>query len=174
MDDKNLMIRVLEWATSRDIFEFDELREALNLTENEESQLINLIHEKSILFHTSSNAAARMRRRESVKLFASAEDHFRLLEYQELKEARQSSKDANIKSLIAIGIAVVSTFTSIVMSVASMSSDINVPDRVYQTLKNTNQSVLNELENIREAQIELNNKLEVKNVCLINSDPTSI
>lgn len=171
MDDKNLMIRVLEWATKQGQFTFQDLCQAINPTEEEREQLKLLIHYKSILYHNHPTFYSSADKT-NLKIFASAEDHFRLLEYQELKEARESSKEANSKSLIAIGIAVISTVISIFMSIAAMSSDINVPDRLYQTLKNSNQSVLNELESIREVQVELNNKLEVKNACLINSDPT--
>ncbi|WP_281546699.1 hypothetical protein [Pseudoalteromonas sp. PAR1] len=176
MDDKNLMIRVLEWATKQEKFTFQELCAAVNLSEVEQDQLKLLIHHKSLLFHRHSTFISSVDKPDSnIDIFASADDHFKYLEYVELQEARESAKDANKKSLVAIWIAVVSMFGSIGFSIASMVSDINVPDKLYGAIQSTNQNVLNELVGVRKEQTELNDKLElieVKNVCLINTDPT--
>lgn len=173
MDDKNLMIRVLEWATKREQFTFQELCAALDLSEVEQHQLKLLIHHKSLLFHSHSTFYSSVDKPDSnIKIFAGAEDHFRYLEYVELKETRKSSKDANTKAMVAIGIAVVSTLTSIVMSIAAMKSDINVPDKMYDILDESHISILSELKEVRKEQSALTSKLESNNLCLINSDPT--
>ncbi|MBB1292208.1 hypothetical protein [Pseudoalteromonas sp. SR41-4] len=171
MDDKNLMIRVLEWATKQEQFTFQELCAALDLSEVERHQLKLLIHHKSLLFHNHGTFYSSVDNAD-IKIFASAEDHFRYLEYVELKEARKSSKDANTKALVAISIAVVSTLTSIVMSIAAMKSDINVPDKMYDILDKSHTSILRELKEVRKEQSALTSKLESNNLCLINSDPT--
>ncbi|WP_339612302.1 hypothetical protein [uncultured Pseudoalteromonas sp.] len=174
MDDKSLMIRVLEWATKQESFTFQQLCESVEPNEKEKEQLKRLIHHKSLLFQNHVSFYSSVDKAD-IELFASAEDHFRYLEYVELKEARESAKDANKKSLVAIWIAVVSMFGSIGFSIGSMVSDINVPDKLYGAIQSTNQNVLNELVGIRKEQTELNDKLElieVKNVCLINTDPT--
>ncbi|MFY8285450.1 hypothetical protein AAEU31_18270 [Pseudoalteromonas sp. SSMSWG5] len=174
MDDKNLMIRVLEWATKQESFTFQQLCESVGPNEKEKEQLKRLIHHKSLLFQNHASFYSSVDKSD-IELFASAEDHFRYLEYVELKEARESAKDANKKSLVAIWIAVASMFGSIGFSIGSMVSDINVPDKLYGAIQSTNQNVLNELVGIRKEQTKLNDKLElieVKNVCLINTDPT--
>jgi len=173
MDDKNLMIRVLEWATQQEQFTFQELCAAVKLSGVEQNQLKILIHHKLLLFHNNSAFISSVDKPDSnIEIFAGAEDHFRYLEYVELKEARESSKDANKKALIAIGIAVVSTLTSIGMSIAAMKSDINVPDKIYDILDESNTSILRELKEVRKEQSALTSKLESNNLCLINSDPT--
>lgn len=142
MDDKNLMIRVLEWATKQKQFTFQELCVAANINEVEKSQLKLLIHHKSLLFHNHSTFYSSVDKPNSnIEIFASADEHFRYLEYIELKEARESATGANKKSLVAIWIAVISMLCSIGLSIASMVSDINVPDRLYDAIKNSNQSV---------------------------------
>lgn len=174
MDNKNFMIRVLEWATKQESFNFQQLCESVEPNEKEKEQLKRLIHHKSLLFQNHVSFYSSVDKAD-IELFASAEDHFRYLEYVELKEARQSAEDANRKSLIAIWIAVISMLGSIGFSIASMVSELNVPDKLYGAIQSTSQSVLNELVGIRKEQTEINEKLDliqVKNVCLINSDPT--
>ncbi len=173
MDDKNLMIRVLEWATTQEEFSFQELCEAVPLTEVEKNQIKLLIHGKDILYHNHTSFISYVDKPQTrINLFASAEDHFRLLEYQELKEARKSSKDANIKSLVAIIITIISTVIAIIMSVKSMNADINIPNKLYDKIDESNLRVVSTLESIEKEQAELRAELKVNNVCVINTDPT--
>lgn len=173
MNDTNFIIRVLKWATLQEEFTFQQLCKAVLLSEKEQEQLKRLIHDKSLLFHSHTSFYSSVARPGSdIKLFASAEDHFRFLEYVELNEARESAKDANRKALFAIWIAILSTVVSIFLSILSIESDLNIPDKLYSTINKTNKSVVGELTEIKNDNHELKKKLISNSVCLINTDPT--
>ncbi|MBU2986811.1 hypothetical protein KO528_15710 [Saccharophagus degradans] len=136
MNENSLIIKVLNFATKRIEFTFAELCDATNPDEVEKKQLKKLIHYKEILFHDHSDFINKVDETNEIKLFASAEDHFRLLEFQELKEARKSSVVATRFATAALVVSIISTLASIGFSLASMKSDINVPEKLYSILDN--------------------------------------
>ncbi|PHI35986.1 hypothetical protein CBQ28_17130 [Pseudoalteromonas sp. GCY] len=171
MNDDNLMIRVLEWATKQTEFSFQELCEHVQLNDTEKKQLVLLINYKSVLFHNHS-AFYTSYNHPDVKIFASAEDHFRYLEYVELKEARQSSKDANRKAMVAICISIASMILSAGISIYAIKSEINIPHKAYELFSEEHNKALKELKLVRSNQLELNSIIKSQAICKIEHDPT--
>jgi hypothetical protein len=80
MDDENLLLRVLKFATERDGFTFQELCVAIEPTDDQRKYLIEQIHIKNIRsssHHDFKNYFEKL----VVTLRASCDDHFRYLEY---------------------------------------------------------------------------------------------
>ena len=132
MDDENLLIRVLKFATSRQEFTFTELVDAIQPNETQKEQLLRQIHFKHLLSNNRHNFISDARRTPNeVTLYAGTEDHFRLLEYVELKEARQSAAEAKKFSLWAICISSLLAISSILVA---LFTEINLPKDLYREL----------------------------------------
>lgn len=71
---------------------------------------------------------------DKVKYYLKTENVFHYLDYQELIEARKTSKTANRNSLIAIGIAIITLSASIYFSYQSLYQQINIDDKQYEGL----------------------------------------
>ena len=121
MDDQNLILDVLRYAVQRDEFTFFELCDAVNPTPTQKEQLRLMIGQGGILVSSHHNFHWESRKEggkaeKTLKLFASAEDHFRLLEHTELQEARASSITANRFATAALILTFISTVASIFVS----------------------------------------------------------
>lgn len=172
MDDENLLIRVLKYATSREQFTFAELEAATQPNKIQKEQLIQQINSKHLLIYNVVSFSMEAKRNpEKVILYAGTEDHFRLLEYVELKEARQSAAEAKKYSLWAIGISSLLAISSILVA---LFTEINLPKDLYSELdklskKNTEltqqitqlqQQQLAEQTELKRLVTQLNTKME--------------
>lgn len=138
MHKGDIYIEAIEYAIKRnDKFTFGELIEHLKLTDAQAQILATEIFKKNILSHNSAdyvfaNDAG------SVTVWASALDRFRLIEYQELTEARDSAKSANKHAIWAIAIsillAVISIWQNYVENEASDKSDQEILRAVQNVL----------------------------------------
>lgn len=137
MDDENLLIRVLKFATSQEEFTVTQLFDAVKPTEVQKEQLILQINAKQLLSNNITHFIRQAREHpEKTKLYAGTEDHFRLLEYVELKEARKSAADAKNYSLWAIGISSLLAISSILVA---LFTEINLPKDLYDEFNKLSQ-----------------------------------
>ncbi len=92
-----IYIQALQFASSRETLIIQELSNHLELTPQQERLLASQVHKEDI-FHVNNinylNDYENDVKEEKMELSMSVEDEFRLLEYTELKEARESSKRA--------------------------------------------------------------------------------
>nr|WP_319396457.1 hypothetical protein [uncultured Desulfobacter sp.] len=139
MKEDNLILRVLKFATAKGEFTFSELCDEISPDDVEKEQLKLQIHYKDILCHNNDNFIHQVDTKE-IKLFAKVEDHFRLLKYQELKEARKSSALATTFASAALVVSIVATVCSIFFSYSTQKSDINIPDKLYSVLANASKN----------------------------------
>ncbi|WP_394375340.1 hypothetical protein [Stutzerimonas frequens] len=149
MEDNNLFIRVLRFSTEREEFTFEDLCKAVSPNETQIKQLKLLIHNKDLLFQNRVNFFNEVDTNPNIKIFAGADDHFRLLEYQELREARASSVLATRFAVAALFVSIVSAAFSIYFSITAMNSDINVPEKLYSTAQLNSEKILKSLAEIR-------------------------
>ncbi|PHR66110.1 hypothetical protein [Alcanivorax sp.] len=134
------IILVLEYATSNESFSFYDLCEKTKLTKEQKEQLRWMIHDKQILSNPYSNFRHHTRiengkHEKSAMLYAGAEDHFKLLEYVELQEARASSRTANKFAIAALIVSIISFSYSAYQSKKSMNTAIKLPARFYEVMQ---------------------------------------
>ena len=127
--EKDLYIRVVEYAVAKDgPFDLNQMYEDLALDDNKKRMLTDQIDNRYLL---ATNCCGQIPRRLScgacVEVWCSARDRFRLLEYQELHDARRSSKKANLFATVAIMISMVSFTASILFSLYEITSPIKLP-----------------------------------------------
>jgi len=114
----DIYIKVIEYAIKRDtIFKLGELFDDLSLNEKQRKIISNEVRYKNILA-TDSSGNVFDRTPRDVKVWCSTEDRFRVLEYYELKEARQSAKEARCVATIAILISALSLLVAIIVSIS--------------------------------------------------------
>lgn len=136
MKDDDLVIRVLIFAKNKIEFTMKELFDEINPNSEEEKILRNLISEKDLLNHNHSPGGLRKTTEpEKIFLHAGAKDYFRLLEFQQLKEARAASRTATWLAFGALIVSIVVGICSIYVSVDSMDRELKLPQKLYKTLK---------------------------------------
>ncbi len=64
------------------------------------------------------------------------EGYSKLLNYKELKEARDSSRKAKWYAIIAIAISIVTLFTSIYFSIQSLNRDTTINNKQFKIIEN--------------------------------------
>ena len=121
---KDLYIKVIEYSIKRETrFKLGDLFSELDLTEEQKKIILNEVRFKKILSCDSSDYVFNDTP-DDVMVWSSTEDRFRLLEYTELVEARESSKEARNIAIIAIIISIFSTASSIFISISQFSKPI--------------------------------------------------
>ena len=108
MNYKDVYIKILEYAYMNPGFTLKEIQAEFP----EHAELLKKEIEYSTLFIPLSAD-----KNKGVKFALTFEDRFKLLEYEELKEARKSSRNAMIVAIIAILL----TFSSILVSIFTAS-----------------------------------------------------
>lgn len=173
MEENHLLIRVLRYGTSKISFSANEIFEELELSLEEQQKVLYLIASKQLFTHNSNHSAFASCARTlnlnhthdnsalNVLLYCSTDDHFRLIDYEELKHARDSSlaasnqaKKALWVSIAAMGLSVV---FSIVAIVVSLNSDINIPESLYRAIEihseEQRQAIQNNTKEIQELKV---------------------
>ena len=109
----------------------------LKVTDAQQKMLTDQIANRQLLSHsteyTALNINAIIEKGDAeLIVWCSAIDRFRLLEYQELSEARESSLDANKMATIAIGISIISFLFAAGIAIFQILNPISLPDKHYQ------------------------------------------
>jgi hypothetical protein len=112
MDKNNLFIRAIKYVDKNPGLEWNEItgKDGLNLTQEENEILLNANKKVDKLFIRQKNDKGTPGHHLSVN------STFQLLEYEELKEARKSAKQARTYAFIAIGISVILAIVQMIIS----------------------------------------------------------
>jgi len=78
---------------------------------------------------------------QNLLIWASAEDHFRLIEYIELQEARASSQSAKNIAIFAIWLSIISLITSISLTIYYSGKPINISDELQIKINNMERNI---------------------------------
>lgn len=162
MNEDNMILKALKFATGKDRFRFNELVENIQPDETQLMQLIWLIHAGDLFSHTMRDFYSQVtREKKDVELWARAEDHFRYLEYQALQEARKSSSTAIGYAFKALVVSIISIAASIVLSIISLNADVNIPESLYASLHGSTQSIQDVYTKTSESEVKrIDSKLE--------------
>ncbi len=147
--DDHLYIKLLEFANTRDKFTYADLMEECNLQDDpiNESQIRRQISNGKLFcsVHEKNKAYSfynlLLDKKDSIELWMSVDDKFRLLEYVELNEARESSLKATKQASIAILFSFVSFVVSIGFSIYGIYT--SKEDEIVDAIK-ANSSLLQE------------------------------
>lgn len=136
MDDT--YIRAIRYAINQNgKFPLSQLLDHLSLDEPQKEALLHEIYEKKILSHNIGNDWPRfLDKPETISVRASAEDRFRLIDYDELQEARAAAVDANKHAIIAIAISAILALFSIALSIKQMYDSDQEAAAVLKRLEN--------------------------------------
>lgn len=138
MDD--IFIRVIRYAVNKDgPFDLLTMFSDLDVTDEQKKMLMDQIAYRHLLSHSKDYIATNIyaivkNGDKKILVWCSAIDRFRLLEYQELKEARQSSLDANKMATRAIWISILSFLSAIMFSIYQITNPISLPEKHYTEL----------------------------------------
>lgn len=137
---KNWIITVLKYATRKESFSFYEICAETKLTNEQKEQLRWMVHDKQILSNKNPNFHHYTRiengkNEKTTMLHAGAEDHFKLLEYVELQEARASSRTANRFAIAALIVSIISFSYSAHQSKKAMNTAIKLPPKFYEAMQ---------------------------------------
>jgi hypothetical protein len=142
--ENNLYIKILKYASDNEFFYIDDLFNDLGIERDSvtATRIIDQIH-NGILFSYGhvSNFKVQYKDEKKVKLIASVEDFFRLIEYTELKEARESSIKATWFASKALLISITAFIVSTTVSIISLCYGLKTVKYKYKTVtyKKTNQ-----------------------------------
>jgi len=115
---KNIHIEILKYAQEHTEFIKDELMEDLKFTQEEKDLFVQkLINDKSLIQNTGRTKKTETGE-ESLFIIAT-EGRFKLLEYEELEEARKSSKEARWFAIMAIGFTAIIGIVQILVSMCN-------------------------------------------------------
>ncbi|EMJ3470013.1 TPA: hypothetical protein P0E21_001831 [Vibrio harveyi] len=142
----DIFIRVIRYAVDKDKpFDLLGMYDDLGISNEQRHMLTEQIASGALLAHQTSIQIVHRKVREQssgVEVWCSAQDRFRLLEYQELTEARQSSLEANKMATKAIVISIVSFLCSIGFSLYQINNPISLPEKHYSNLSQINSTLL--------------------------------
>ena len=138
---QDIHVRILEWGKEKEIFTLGEILSAFP----DEKDLINLEIINSRLFSPIDEDITQ-----DSRLMLSFEDRFRLLDYEELHEARKSSKRAMTFAIVSIFL----TLCTLLFSIYH-SNEVIILERPSQTVsRDQNKS------NLKNAAIERKQKIQ--------------
>jgi len=93
--------------------------------------LLSDIADNKLLAYKAGHSAYHVRNMpENITAWCTANDRFRLLEYQELQEARESAATAKKHALIAICISIASLLASICFSIYQVATPVTLDQKV--------------------------------------------
>jgi len=134
---KNIHIEILKYAQEHIEFTKDELMSDLKFIQEEKDLFVQkLINDKSLIQNTGRNKKTKVGE-ESLFVIAT-EGRFKLLEYEELEEARKNSKKARSFAIIAIMITAVVGIIQIFVSIHNNNSIIeksNLPNCDFEIVE---------------------------------------
>ena len=110
---EGLYIRIIKHVHENPGCTIQNITEELGLNDEQVKQLAYHIGYDNIFYKTKVNYIHQYQNNHEIPLYLTVEDEFRLLEYVELKEARESSKRA---TYIAIAAIVISIMTTLIVS----------------------------------------------------------
>lgn len=152
---RSLYIQLLEYGKSKLSFTLNDLKNEFKLDSGEKlnsEQILTIIRQinDKMIFYTNGYTLSGSDDsfQNSIKLYFSVEDEFRLLDYVELMEARKASKQANYWAIGALLISIAGSAISIYFSNKQIESDVNIPkdflntiNQIQNNLKATNQKL---------------------------------
>jgi hypothetical protein len=143
-----IYIRALIFASERDSFTIQQLSEHLQLTKKQEFRLVIQIGKQEIFYHPLNrvNYVPEYNKGREIPLSMSVEDEFRLLEYTELKEARESSNKATKLATRALIVSIIAAASSIFFSYQNSIAEMNYPTDVKDQIINISSEVTRILE----------------------------
>jgi hypothetical protein len=112
MKDNDFYIKLLKWADARETFTLKDIQKEFNISDDQIGVISHQIRNRQ-LFSTNSPMGFDAKLKQT-KLWMSVEDKFRLIEYDELKEAREASKNATYFASAALVISILTLIASIV------------------------------------------------------------
>ncbi|KGY06813.1 hypothetical protein [Vibrio sinaloensis] len=158
----DIFIRVIRYAVDKDKpFDLLGMYDDLGISNEQRHMLTEQIASGVLLAHQTSTQIVHRKVREhssGVEVWCSAQDRFRLLEYQELTEARQSSLEANKMATKAIVISIVSFLCSIGFSLYQINNPISLPEKHYSNLSQINSTLLQNMTSSCEGEGKLTEK----------------
>lgn len=140
---KDIFIRVIEYAVQRNgSFLMSDMVQSLELEGAQLRMICDQIGRGNLLAHNHRDGSPfrgdpNFANREymSQDVWCSAIDRFRLLEYQELQEARKSAQDANKQASRALIVAIVAIVISAGAAFWQVTTDVNLPKEHYDALQ---------------------------------------
>lgn len=158
--EKDIYIKALEYAQSKESFTFQDLESHLSLTELQSQQMARQIHYHLIFRHDTTNFINAYQEKD-IKLYFTVNDRFRLLDYIALQESRLAAQEAKISAKHATYFAVAALVVSIITALMSfyfsqkqLVSDINLPNEItrsIQTLESNSNSIRDEIIKMNQA-----------------------
>ncbi|MGF6692635.1 hypothetical protein M2318_002707 [Metapseudomonas resinovorans] len=139
---EDLYISTIRYAIQKDDqFSLGELKFDLGLSEEQFEMLKDEVWKGNILSHTSSDFVFQASALE-VPVWASALDRFRLIEFEELQDARKAALGANRHAILAMVISAGLALASIALTFKEMSdSDKDIKaslqrlDKIHSTIE---------------------------------------
>ncbi|EGU30858.1 hypothetical protein VIBRN418_16266 [Vibrio sp. N418] len=140
MDD--VFIKVIRYAVDKNgPFDLITMFSELNVSEQQQEMLMDQIANRHLLSHSTAYIPSIVyaiveKKNKEMLVWCSAIDRFRLLEYEELKEARESSIDANKTATRAIWLSIVTLLCSIFFSLYQVITPISLPIEFNKEISN--------------------------------------
>ena len=113
---KNFYIEILKYADDKREFILNELFDDLKLDQEEKNLICQKLINSKLLFYNTGKEKINQTGKHSI-FTISIEGKFKLLEYEELVDARQSSKEAKWIAIIAMIISAILAIGSILIQI---------------------------------------------------------
>lgn len=164
---EDLYISAIRYAITRnDKFPLGDIRTELCLSEAQFEMLTDEVSKGKILSHSNSDYVFSSTPHE-VKVWASATDRFRLIEYNELQDARKSARSANTHAIIAIAISAILAMVSIGLTIQQMHDSDRDTDATLERLENISSTI-----EMVEARTILRQTVNAQNLAVLPPSPT--
>lgn len=139
MKQDDIFIRVIQYAVQKNgAFDLIQMFDDLDVSNDQKNMLSDQIGKGNLLAHSKNLEIINrlVKEKTPVDVWCSAIDRFRLLEYQELSEARESSLSANRMATKAFIISILSFLSTIAFSWYQVSNPITLPEQHYKEMSN--------------------------------------
>ncbi|PJC87833.1 hypothetical protein CSW98_01530 [Vibrio sp. HA2012] len=165
MKQDDIFIRVIQYAVEKNgAFDLIQMFEELEVSGSQKSMLADQIGHGNLLAHNKNHDIINrcVKETRAVDVWCSAVDRFRLLEYQELTEARESSLSANKMATKAIVISIISFLSGIAFSWYQVSNPITLPKQHYKEMSNIVELLSSKSRSDEAIVLEVNKETEKK------------
>ena len=139
MKQDDIFIRVIQYAVQKNgAFDLIQMFDDLDVSNDQKNMLSDQIGKGNLLAHSKNLEIINrlVKEKTPVDVWCSAIDRFRLLEYQELSEARESSLSANRMATKAFIISILSFLSTIAFSWYQVSNPITLPEQHNKEMSN--------------------------------------
>ena len=119
-EDNHLYIRILKYANEHNEFTYNELTKNINLipkSGDDNALMMQIARGELFISSWGASFTNKCKQDRNIKLNMTVTDKFRLLEYTELKEARESSLSATKQARNALWVSIVALLISIGFSI---------------------------------------------------------